>query len=97
MQPIILKYTNSINEDVRGGIEPSIELVDYFSQYGELGDPSEPLLSKAIETITGVATKSSKIVKPEDLIEFEKLPSLNKFEYDLISTKKLPDNFQIGQ
>ncbi len=95
MQPIVMKYTNSINQDVKGGIPSTIQLVDYVSQYGELGNIEEPLLAKAIETITGVGAKSSISNKSQkDLIELKNIPGLNKFENDLISTKKLPIKFR---
>jgi len=90
MQPIVLKYTNNLDQDVRGGIPSNIELIDYVSQYGELGEVNEPLLAKAIETITGIVNKSSISNKTQkDLIRLEDIPSLNKFETDLISTKKI--------
>jgi len=95
MQPIIMKYTNSIDQDVKGGIPSNIELIDYVSQYGELGEIDEPLLAKAIETITGVGAKSNISNKSQkDLIELKNIPGLNKLEYDLITTKKLPLNFR---
>ena len=92
MQPIIMKYTNSLGQDVKGGIPSTIQLVDYVSEYGVLGDVDEPLLAKAIETITGAVAKIS-YGEQKDLIELKELPNLNGFENDLIITKKLPFNF----
>tara|TARA_R110001583_G_scaffold44428_2_gene140881 strand:- start:3743 stop:5245 length:1503 start_codon:yes stop_codon:yes gene_type:complete len=91
MQPIVSKYTNSIDQDVKGGIPPTIELIDRVSLFGELGEVDEPLLAKAIETITGVVGKSSVSSKSQkDLIELRNIPSINKFENDYIIIKKLP-------
>lgn len=95
MQPIIMKYTNSIDQDVKGGIPFDIELVDYISQYGELGEIDEPLLAKAIEAITGIGAKNNISSKSQkDLIKLKNVPGFNKFENDLIITKELPIKFR---
>ncbi|WP_111707792.1 S41 family peptidase [Lutibacter citreus] len=92
MQPIILKYTNINDVSVRGGIIPEIELPEYLSTLGVLGDPSEPLLAKAIEKITGLSAKKGKSLslKEEKLVELKKIPNLNKFDSEFIITGKFP-------
>lgn len=92
MQPIILKYTNINDISVQGGILPDTELFERLSTFGKLGDPSEPLLAKAIEKITGLTSKEEKSIssKEDELVELKKIPNLNKFDSELIITTKLP-------
>lgn len=89
MQPIVIKYTNSNSEDVQGGIIPNIELVDYVSQFGELGSLEEPLLAKAIESITGVTAKTN-LKTDKDLTKLNEFNTFNKFDHDLIITTDFP-------
>ena len=49
------------------GLTPDIELQEIITQLGELGDPEEPLLAKAIEEITGVSSRKKNIKVSERL------------------------------
>ncbi len=55
MQPIILRSINALdNIDYTQGLIPDYELNDYFYNYpGELGEPKELFMAKAISLITG--------------------------------------------
>lgn len=54
MQPLILKTVNANGfTDYIDGIEPGTAFPEDFSNLGELGTPTEPLLAKAIDLITG--------------------------------------------
>ena len=57
MQPLILEYTNSLGQTVRGGMQPDIERIERISNMGILGERNEPLLSVAINDILGVTAK----------------------------------------
>ena len=56
MQPIVAKSVN-VNGfgDFTGGISPDYYLEDAVLDYGVLGDTNEPLLSQAIQIITGTS------------------------------------------
>lgn len=57
LQPIVFEYKNSQNQSSpTQGINPNYELneLNYLENLPELGDPNEPLLSKAISLITGI-------------------------------------------
>ena len=60
MQPIVLKIANAQDKgDYESGLTPDVPMIEYFSQYGVLGDPSEPFLAKALQLITGKASSST--------------------------------------
>ncbi len=58
MQPLVFKTANAAGfGDYTGGLVPTYVQYEYFTSYGVLGDPSEPLLNLAISKITGTAAK----------------------------------------
>lgn len=58
MQPLIFKISNAADfGDYTGGLVPTYVQYEYVSNYGVLGDPSEPLLNLAISKITGSTAK----------------------------------------
>jgi C-terminal processing protease CtpA/Prc len=63
VQPIVLEYTNSLNQSFSEGILPDIPVDDDLWSPFQLGDKREPMLKAAIEDITGgeivAATKSA--------------------------------------
>ncbi|WP_158973456.1 S41 family peptidase [Cellulophaga sp. L1A9] len=68
LQPICGTYANADGfNDFADGLVPDIAIIETLDNLGELGDPEEPLLAKAIEDITGVTSKSLKKVVPESL------------------------------
>lgn len=92
MQPIVQIYTNSVGESVQGGIIPTIEKVEYVSDFKELGTLEEPLLAEAIAYITGSGkpASSKKGFEPQ-LKEFD---SKLDFKYHgYIIDKKIPKEF----
>ncbi|MCD0466596.1 S41 family peptidase [Flavobacterium sp. ENC] len=58
MQPLVLKIVNAAGfGEYTDGLKPTITQLEYVSNLGVLGDPSEPLLNTAISNITGAAAK----------------------------------------
>lgn len=74
VQPIILKYANSQGvTDFKNGFAPDIAVEDDLLSTYQLGDKREPMLKKAIESITGVeilAIKSA--VKHGNIMVFDR-------------------------
>ena len=67
MQPIILEDFNANGEN-NGvvGFLPDLEIAESYGNMGVLGDAEEPLLSKALEDIFGVSSKSS---QPQEFVK----------------------------
>lgn len=58
MQPLVLKIENAKGEgDYTSGLRPTFQMEEDLANYGVLGDEKEPLLAKAIQTITGITDK----------------------------------------
>ena len=54
MLPLVFKTLNAAGvTDYANGLTPSIELSEDFSNLGQLGQTSEPLLARAISEILG--------------------------------------------
>ncbi len=88
MQPIVLETVNKLGVNAPNGFEPTIEQIEYVSQFEELGNPNEPLLAKAIEAITGaskVASFKDKLPK----VDLKHLPE-PEFRGGLHVEKELP-------
>ncbi|MDO5105290.1 S41 family peptidase [Capnocytophaga sp.] len=67
MQPLVLKIENARGEgDYTSGLVPSITIAEDVTNFGVLGEESEPLLAKAIQNITGFSGKSlpTQVVMP---------------------------------
>ncbi|MFL2591063.1 MAG: S41 family peptidase [Flavobacteriaceae bacterium] len=92
MQPIVLKIANSENfADYNYGLEPDIEYREKASNLGTIGDKSEPLLSLALDHISGSSKK--KIEIKELLVPFFE-PDIDKNQImfiDKINFKVLTD------
>ncbi len=59
IQPLVGRNENSVGFlDYTAGFAPDFELAEDVFNLGTFGDPSEPLLAKAIEEITGVSSKA---------------------------------------
>ena len=71
MQPIVLKIANSAGfADYDSGLDATVKLKEDISNMGVLGETSEPLLSSAINQITGSGKKDTKAVMPiENIID----------------------------
>jgi C-terminal processing protease CtpA/Prc len=64
IQPLVGRNANALGFfDYTSGFTPDIELLEDLENLGTLGDPSEPLLARALQEITGVAAKRSFEVK----------------------------------
>ena len=92
MQPIVLKIANSENfADYNYGLEPDIEYREKASNLGTIGDKTEPLLSLALDHISGSSKK--KVEVKESLMPlFE--PGIDKTQQmyiDIINLKLLED------
>ncbi|MEN6324087.1 MAG: S41 family peptidase [Proteiniphilum sp.] len=61
MQPIVVKYFNSLGQsDFTAGFNPNYEVDEFADLYlYDLGDTKDPLLGKAISLITGVTRAAS--------------------------------------
>ena len=95
MQPIVLKIANSENfADYNYGLEPDIEYREKASNLGVIGDKNEPLLSLALDHISGSSKK--KVEVNESLIPlFE--PGIDKTQQMYIDrlNLKLLEDFKI--
>lgn len=59
VQPLVGRNENADGFfDYTAGFSPDIELEEDIFNLGSLGEPSEPMLARAIEAITGVSSKS---------------------------------------
>ena len=64
MQPIVLKIANSDGyADYAQGLAPDTAVNESLTNLGTLGDPSEPLLSAAINLITAASTSKPAAVE----------------------------------
>ena len=95
MQPIVLKIANSENfADYNYGLEPDIEYREKASNLGTIGDKTEPLLSLALDHISGSSKK--KVEVKESLMPlFE--PGIDKSQQMYIDriNLKLLEEFKI--
>ena len=83
MQPLVLKIVNKEGfGDYTNGLQPTITLKEDLGNLGVLGNPSEPLLSTALNAISTSGKK--KIEDPshifEDVIDTQ---SINRFEREM--------------
>jgi C-terminal processing protease CtpA/Prc len=75
IQPLVGRNENSVGFfDYTEGFAPDIELKEDLENLGVLGDVSEPLLARAIESITGISGKRDFTVKtPVELFTSSKM------------------------
>ena len=80
MQPIVLKIVNAVGfGDYQSGLVPTYSQKESILNLGILGETTEPLLSKAIEKITGISrTQPSK--SRIEFNYFDDLKSVNEFK-----------------
>lgn len=61
IMPIIMKYANAEGfTDFKDGLQPDFALEDNLVEARPFGDTQDPMLSKAIERITGTSSKTTK-------------------------------------
>lgn len=91
IQPLIGRNENADGfSDYTAGLIPDIELEEDLENLGVLGDQNEPLLAKAIEQITGVASgkRSFKVGTPINVMTSSKMFTPLK---DNMYITRLPD------
>jgi C-terminal processing protease CtpA/Prc len=93
MQPLVLKLVNADDYgDYSDGLVPSVALSEDISNFGVLGDTSEPLLSAAISKITGTSrTQQSNSGIEYNLIKDSK--SINGIQNQMY-LEKAPEGLQ---
>ncbi len=70
MQPLVLIEVNADGvSEFAQGLSPDLELREDFTNFGTLGDPTEPLLARAIQEITGVAGRIEQNKTPQTMKE----------------------------
>ena len=95
MQPIVLKIANSENfADYNYGLEPDIEYREKASNLGIIGDKTEPLLSLALNHISGSSEKKVEIKESltpifEPSIDRNQLMFIDKINLKLIEDSKI--------
>ena len=95
MQPIVLKIANSENfADYNYGLEPDIEYREKASNLGIIGDKTEPLLSLALDHISGSSKKKDEIKEPltpifDPGIDRNQLMFIDKINLKLIEDSKI--------
>jgi len=95
MQPIVLKIANSENfADYNYGLEPDIEYREKASNLGIIGDKTEPLLSLALDHISGSSKKKDEIIESlipifEPGIDRNQLMFIDKINLKLIEDSKI--------
>lgn len=64
IQPLIVKYANKNDEsDFVEGLFPDVEASEDLGNLGTLGDPAEPLLKAAINTVMGMAPEPATAIQ----------------------------------
>lgn len=94
IQPLVYTYSNANNVvGPPSGITPDFELSEDLSNLGVLGDPSEPLLSLALNQILGRSTSSS---KRSNGTVFELIGEREnqKQDYQRMYIEELPNSFK---
>ncbi len=63
MQPLVLKMVNAKDEgNYTNGLTPTIPLEEDVKNMGTLGDTNEPLLARALQSITGTTRRTTRSV-----------------------------------
>jgi carboxyl-terminal processing protease len=70
--PIVLKFANSLGyTDFKNGLEPDIAVEDNLLQAKPFGDTEDPILSAALEDITGLSLKSVRSMEKPGYIRLD--------------------------
>ena len=95
IQPLVGRNENANGFfDYTNGLAPDIELEEDLTNLGVLGDPSEPLLARALQEISGVSSKSLqfKVQLPAKVLTGSKMHTPTKDNMYL--DKQLDINFK---
>jgi len=93
IQPIVMETLNKLDENSPNGFTPTHELIDHIAQMTALGEPTEPLLSKAIELITGQSGRSTETTDLKTLTTvkaFSDSKAVKRFGNEMYIDKELP-------
>ncbi|WP_372744187.1 S41 family peptidase [Lutibacter sp.] len=91
LQPIVLETVNKLGVNDKDGFDPTIEIIEYVSDFQELGLETEPLLAKAIEQISP-SGKAATSKKPSIFLnDFKEYTGESKYNTGMHIDKKLPD------
>jgi C-terminal processing protease CtpA/Prc len=93
MQPIVLEEINKLGENDKDGFDPDIVLQEDLTNLGVLGDANEPLLKKALDDITGVATAAS---AKTSILHYEKIADAKAFT-PLYNKMYIEKSFEAGE
>jgi len=70
--PIVMKYANSLGyTDFKNGLEPDIAVEDNLFQAKPFGDTEDPILSAALEDITGISLKSARSMEKPGYVRLD--------------------------
>ena len=88
MQPLVLKIVNAADfGEYTNGLPPTYEQLEYISNMGVLGDPSEPLLNLTISKITGSTAKKIQQDKTLALRTFTNAKAMNGIRNQMYNEK----------
>lgn len=91
LQPIVLETVNKLGVNDKDGFDPTIQIIEYVSDFQELGLETEPLLAKAIEQISP-SGKAATSKKPSVFLnDFKEYTGESKYNTGMHIDKKLPD------
>ncbi|SDR73639.1 S41 family peptidase [Gramella sp. MAR_2010_147] len=91
MQPLVFKSINAEGKsDYVNGLEPDITYIENLNDFGVLGEPTEPLLEKAINDILGRSQSNKSSIQR---LDFKPLgeSGMNSIEYQRMYINELPD------
>ena len=90
IQPIVLETVNKLGVNDKDGFEPTIEMIEYVSDFQELGLETEPLLEKAIQQIVPSGKTSIKKKPSVLMVEFKSFTGESKYDTGMYIDKDLP-------
>lgn len=91
MQPLVLKIVNSADfGEYTDGLTPTYKQLEYISNMGVLGDPSEPLLNLTISKITGSTAKKIQQDRTQALRMFTDAKAMNGIRNQMY-TERAPE------
>lgn len=95
MQPIVLEVINKLGENDKDGFEPTIANPENLNSLGELGDLTEPLLARAIASITNSGKFIPTLSKTQNLKRFSDSKQLSVLGNTMYVEKTIPLELQV--
>jgi carboxyl-terminal processing protease len=91
MMPIVTKFSNANGfSDFVDGLTPDYEVEDEQVNAVPFGDPSDPMIAKAIELATGKSAKSVKVKTPGQEMFKQIVPAEMNLKNNLVINVELP-------